>query len=224
MGKPVPEWVGIAKGASHRHNTPERRQLHTIERQRQQLAVAGIHDLPAPDISWLTSDISHFKLPERYALIVPGGSEHRTGKRWPAHHYGTVCTLLMESGITPVLIGTKSEVAVISTIETICPDVISLLGKTSFAEIAELARHATFAIGNDTGPMHIVANTGCASLVLFSKFSNPILCAPRGQKVTILQKETLSNLAPEEVIEWIKKQPKEYGDGKRSNSPEKRTA
>lgn len=202
MRKPVPEWVGTAKGASHRHNTPERRSLHTLERQKQQLAIAGIKNMPLPDISWLKSGIGHFNLPDAYALIISGGSEHRPGKRWPAHNYGTLCTWLKEKGITPVLLGTRSEEPVISTIEAICPDTINLLGKTSLLEIAELARHARFAIGNDTGPMHIIAATGCRSLVLFSRFSNPALCAPRGVNVTVMQKDALSNLALEEVQEW----------------------
>lgn len=202
MRKPVPEWVGTAKGASHRHNTPERKGLHTIERQKQQLAVAGINHLPAPDISWLKSGIGHFNLPDSYALIVSGGSEHRPGKRWPAHNYGTICAWLKANGVTPVLIGTRSEESVISTIEVICPDTKNLLGKTSFFEIAELARHAIFAIGNDTGPMHIIAGTDCHSLVLFSRFSNPALCAPRSANVTIIQQDVLANLSTESVKEW----------------------
>ncbi|HEU5048117.1 MAG TPA: glycosyltransferase family 9 protein [Rickettsiales bacterium] len=202
MRKPVPEWVGTAKGASHRHNTPERRSLHTLERQKQQLSIAGIENMPAPDISWLKSSIGHFNLPDAYALIISGGSEHRPGKRWPAHNYGTLCTWLKEKGIAPVLIGTQSEKSVISIIEAICPDTINLLGKTNLLEIAELARHARFAIGNDTGPMHIIAATGCPSLVLFSRFSNPALCAPRGPNVSVMQKEALSNLALEDVQEW----------------------
>lgn len=205
MRSPKPEWVGTAKGASHRHNTPERTKLHTIERQRQQLAIAGMRDMPLPDISWLKSGIGHLHLPEQFALIVPGGSAHRQGKRWPAHHYGTICSWLVGQGITPLLIGTRSETAVISTIESICPEARSLLGKTNFFELAELARHARFAIGNDTGPMHLVAATGCRCLVLFSQYSNPELCAPRGTGVTVLQRTSLASLPAKEVVEWVKK-------------------
>lgn len=202
---PVPEWVGIANGASHQHNTPSRKRLHTLERHKQQLAIAGIEDVPPPDISWLKSNVGHFHLPDKFALIVAGGSEHRTGKRWPAHNYGTVCSWLVSKGITPVLLGTRSEQSVISTIESICEEARSLLGKTTYFDVAELARHAVFAIGNDTGPMHVIAATGCRSLALFSRFSNPALCAPRGENVSLIQKENLGDLSPETVIDWIKK-------------------
>lgn len=204
MRAPKPEWVGTAKGASHRHDTPERTKLHTIDRQRQQLAIAGIHDMPLPNIDWLKSGIGHFDLPERFAIIVPGGSAHRQGKRWPAHNYGTVCSWLVGQGITPLLVGTRSETAVISTIESLCPEARSLLGKTNFFELAEIARNAVCAIGNDTGPMHLIAAAGCRSLVLFSQYSNPELCAPRGASVTVLQRNPVASLPAEEVIDWLK--------------------
>ena len=71
LRKPRPEWVGTAKGASHRHHTPERTQLHTVKRHKQQMAVAGISPLPKPDISWLKGDVTRFALPDKYAVIIP---------------------------------------------------------------------------------------------------------------------------------------------------------
>lgn len=205
LGTPKPEWVGTAKGSSHIHDTPERTCMHTIERHKQQLAVAGITNLPAPDISWLTSDISKFHLPARYAIIISGGSSHRPGKRWPAIHYAALCNWLVKHGITPVLIGTRAEASVLSTIESLCREAINLQEKTTFADVVQMARGALCAIGNDTGPMHLIAVTGVPSLVLFSNSSNPQLCAPRGDKVGTIRKEPLADLQPTEVIEWVKK-------------------
>jgi ADP-heptose:LPS heptosyltransferase len=205
LGKNAPEWVGTAPGASHRHNTPERTSLHSVERQKQQLQIAGINELPKPNVDWLTSDISRFVLPERYALIAAGGSSHRPGKRWPACRYAALCNWLVERGITPVLIGTNAEATVLSTIETLCSKVKNLFGQTGFADIATLARGAVCAIGNDTGPIHIIATAGCPTLVLFSQFSNPTLCAPRGANVTILSEEKLSDLLPGKVIKELEK-------------------
>jgi ADP-heptose:LPS heptosyltransferase len=205
LGKNRPEWVGIAPGCSHQHNTPERTSLHTVERQKQQLAVAGIAPIPAPDVSWLATDISTFSLPERFILIAAGGSSHRPGKRWPASRYGELCEWLVTKGVTPVLIGTTTEAAVLSTIESICPSVINLMGKTGFAEIAEMARGALLAIGNDTGPMHLISTSGCPSLVLFSQLSNPTLCSPRGKDITVLRESRLADLSLATVTEWIGK-------------------
>jgi len=83
------------------------------------------------------------------------------------------------------------------------PEGVNLGGKTSFEEIAVLARMALGAIGNDTGPMHLIAASGAPSLVLFSSESDPDLCAPRpgaqGGKVAVLRKPDLVALSVSEV-------------------------
>lgn len=73
-----------------------------------------------------------------------------------------------------------------------------LAERPSLAEIAVLARAAA-AVGNDTGPMHLIAAAGCPTLVLFSDASDPALCAPRGPAVQILHRPDLGELAVEEV-------------------------
>ena len=59
-------------------------------------------------------------------------------------------------------------------------------------------------MGNDTGPMHLVAAMGTPSLVLFSDDSDPALCAPRGpsgeETVRVLRVADLRALAPETVL------------------------
>ena len=40
--------------------------------------------------------------------------------------------------------------------------------------------------GNDTGPMHIISLGNKPSVVLFTKNSDPRLCAPLGKKVKII--------------------------------------
>ena len=82
---------------------------------------------------------------------------------------------------------------------------VNLKGQTNLGELAELARGARFVIGNDTGPMHVAAVAGANCLALFSSSSDPVLCAPYG-KVTTIRRDKLSDLKPDEVIAWIKKQ------------------
>jgi ADP-heptose:LPS heptosyltransferase len=196
-------WSGIAPGASHRHHTPERTSLHTVERQKQQLAIAGITEVPAPDIDWMQADISAFALPERYALIVAGGSAHRPEKRWTVEGFRTLCHKLAAEGIHPVLIGSSAESDVLNAIQQDAAHVLNLCNQTNLMQIATLARHATLAVGNDTGPMHIAAAAGAPSVVLFSAASNPDLCAPRG-KVAILRRDNLADMAVNEVLDAAK--------------------
>lgn len=194
-----PQWSGLVPGEFF-HDTPHRTQSHTLDREREQLNLAGIYDISGPVIRWLEGDISRFSIPEHYVALIPGGSAHRPEKRWPQHYYGELAAKLADKGIIPVLIGTQAESEVLSAIQGACPDAINLCGQTSFAELASLGRGAKAVVGNDTGPMHLMAATGSPSIVIFSFASNPAMCAPRGDKVTILQKDTLETLTVDDVL------------------------
>ncbi len=192
------QWSGLVRGCSHPHRTPHRGILHTLERLKEQLLLAGIEMMPPPDVSWLNSAMPA-GVPPQFALLVPGGSPHRPEKRWPGQSYAVLATRLVAAGITPVILGTAADADNIAPILAKAPQAIDLSGKTGFAEIATLARHASFAVGNDTGPMHLIAVAGCAALVLFSHASNPARCAPRGEKIHILRVPDLRDLSVAQV-------------------------
>jgi len=188
-----PEWSGVAPGCSHPHANPGRDLMHTVERQAEQLREAGIVDVPAPELSWLTADISRFALSSPFALLAPGGAATRPRKRWPVERFAALAVSLAGQGVQPVILGTAPEQKLADAIQRECPAARSLMGRTDFAEIAELARSARMAVGNDTGPMHLIAAAGCPSLVLFSGDSDPALCAPRG-RVGVLRRPDLTDL------------------------------
>jgi ADP-heptose:LPS heptosyltransferase len=102
--------------------------------------------------------------------------------------------------MTPVLLGTEAEVGALAEIARACPAARDLCGETGFAEIAALARGARLAVGNDTGPMHLIAAAGCPSLVLYSADSDPARTAPRGPKVAILRERSLADLKLDRVL------------------------
>ncbi|NMM44867.1 glycosyltransferase family 9 protein [Rhodospirillaceae bacterium KN72] len=194
---------GIAAGASHPHDNPDRDTMHTRDRQRDQLFRAGIPSVPPPDVSWMTADLSHLSLPDRFGLIVPGGAPHRPEKRWPADRFGALARHWVANGLTPVLIGTTADVDWTAAIAESCPQALNLTGRTSLFELAGLARQAEIAVGNDTGPMHLAAVTGCRCLVLYSHASDPALCAQKGPRVDILRVPVLSDLSVDTVTERL---------------------
>lgn len=196
---PRPEWSGIAPGGSHPHANSRRDFMHTIERQAEQLCCAGIAEVPPTDVSWLAADLGRYALPPRFALLVPGGSAARLRKRWPAAAYGALAQRLLARGLTPVVIGIASERPLAAIIRAACPETRDLTGQTSFAEIAALARAAQVTVGNDTGPLHLIAAAGCRCVVLFSAESDPALCAPRGN-VEVLRRDKLADLPLGDVL------------------------
>ena len=197
--RPRPEWSGIARGCTHPHTNPRRDFMHTVERQAEQLAMAGIAQVPPPSLDWLDGDLAGLEVPARCALLVPGGSAHRPGKRWPAGSYAELARGLGARGVVPLLIGAGPEAEVLARIAAAVPGARDLGGRLSLGQIAALARRAEVAVGNDTGPMHVVATAGCPSVVLFSADSDPALCAPRGPAVRVLRRQPLADLGVEEV-------------------------
>lgn len=190
------EWSGIARGASHPHANPDRDRMHTIERQREQLEMAGIAHFPPPALDWLEADLSAFALPDRFGLLIPGASPLRPGKRWPAARYAE---LAAASDIPLAIIGGAAERGIAAAIRAAAPGALDLTGRTSLFEIAAIARRAAWAVGNDTGPTHLVAMAGCPTLALFGAESDPALCAPRGPAVRVLRHLPLSELPPAQV-------------------------
>jgi ADP-heptose:LPS heptosyltransferase len=195
-----PEWSGIAFLSSHPHRNPGRVALHTVERQAEQLRLAGIAATPPSDLSFAAADVGRFGIRARYGLLVPGGSAHRPAKRWPASLFAALARSLAARGITPVILGMGAERGLAEEIRRAVPEAADLVDRTDLLEIATIGRGAALAVGNDTGPMHLIAAAGAPSLVLFSAESDPARCAPRGRRVETLRVPDLADL-PLEAVE-----------------------
>ncbi len=194
-----PEWSGIARGASHPDADPDRDRLHTLERQVGQLWFAGIAAVPPPDLGWVPDGSLPVAPP--FALLVPGGSAHRPAKRWP--HFAALATGLANRGLTPVWLGGTAEAELTARLAAAVPGSVDLAGRTDLADLVRLGRAASVAVGNDTGPMHVLAVAGAPALVLFSADSDPALCAPRGDRVRILREPRLADLPAARVLDAV---------------------
>ncbi len=199
--RPRPEWVGAAKGASHRNDSPSRTAGNAWEGHIQTLRLAGIEDVALDDLSWISGSAERFNLPRPCILLIPGSAPGRPEKRWPAKNFGTLARIIDGWGFTPVILGTAGEADLASSIRAVFPRAVDLTGQTSLADIVLLARQAAASIGNDTGPMHLIAATGCPSYVLFSRHSNPARHAPIGAHVKTIQANDLADLSPEQLVE-----------------------
>lgn len=197
------EWVGTVAGASHHDTISSKKTEHAIDRHTRMLALAGVTEIPINDLGWVRGDTAHFGLPHPYVMLVPGSAPERPEKRWPAAYYGVLAQQLATWGYTPVIIGTAQEMDAGTVIRAACPTAINLCGQTSLMDLVVLARASAGAIGNDTGPMHIIAPTGCPSIILFSCHSNPTLHAPRGARVRVIQRDALKDLSPGEMTNQI---------------------
>lgn len=200
-----PPWSGMAFGCALPHRNPARMSMHTLERQAQQLEDAGIWpgaptlpgEAPAPEVGWMI-DAPVRAVQAPLALLVPGASARRPLKRWPAARYGDLARELLDQGFEVAVIGGESEKDLAAIIEARAPASQDLTGRTDLAQIAALGARASVAVGNDTGPLHLIAAAGAPTVALFSSQSDPDLCAPRGQ-VTVLRADLLETLDTQRV-------------------------
>jgi ADP-heptose:LPS heptosyltransferase len=194
-----PEWSGIAWGASHPHSNPDRDYLHTLDRQAEQLRLANIAMVPPLDLSWAARDISHFELPAPLLLLVPGASAHRPEKRWAVERFAELGRVAAARRVTPVIVGGPGEAPLGAAIAALCPGARDLTGRTHLGDLVALGAQAVHAVGNDTGPMHLIVAGGAPTTILYSAASDPALTAPRGSHVTILRRADLATLGVAEV-------------------------
>ena len=202
------KWSGIAKKCSHPHLDKNRTKLHTIDRQRKQLLITGINKFENVNWNYFNCDIKNFKIPGRYVILVPGGSISRPEKRWSIKNYTKICKYLILNKFTPVIVGGKDEFKIVGSIQKEKLPVINLIGKTSFAELVPLAKKATFVLGNDTGPMHLLSASSSikvTKIILFGNDSNPQLCRPVGKNVNILRKKSIHDIKLSDITKLINK-------------------
>jgi len=203
------EWSGVFKGCDFYQPDRKTDHRHGMDKIAEQLAIAGLPGVPPADLSGLQKDLSAFApLPADFALLVPGAAPTRPKKKWPAADYGQLAQKLLDHNITPIVIGTETERDDIQALRNICPAALDFSGRTDFGHLVSLATQARFAIGNDTGPMHLFAAAGCPLLVLYSADSDPQMTLPRnshpGRPVHFLQCPDLRDLSLDQVWEQVR--------------------
>lgn len=200
-----PVWSGIAPGAAHNYaaENPAWRQMHAFTRHKTMLARLGI-DVTVPDMRWMQTDVSLLAPKGPYVLLFPGCAPQHPYKRWPAAKFAALALKLQHQGYEVCLIGTAAEQDAIAKIKSIAPDCRDLAGRTSLYDIATLAAGAAAAVGNDTGPSHLAALSGCPVVVLFSGVTDPALSAPVGDAVTVIQSEDIADISVDDVLKQLR--------------------
>ncbi|MXV36679.1 MULTISPECIES: glycosyltransferase family 9 protein [unclassified Saccharibacter] len=199
-----PAWSGQHAKSDKAHTNPQRRAMHGLARQNDQLRTAGLTPLPRHVPDWLTAEGPVLSPP--YAVLVPGAAAHRPAKRWPVRRFAALAQWLVEQDIQPVIVGDAAQHGLGSFICNTVPSAHDLTGRTSLPELAGLLHRAAFAVGNDTGPMHMAATMDCPSLTLFSHDSDPRLCAPLsltpGYSRSLVTRD-LATLSAERVCRYL---------------------
>jgi len=191
----------------HRSNTKEGNWLfntHTIEavpdfslKLAQYLKFADALGLPDDGVRF---DLRLRPAEEQKVETLLAGTIHPfaaffLGSRWPSRFWFPQATaevarvLQQEYGMGIVLVGGPSEVAFAQQVsEAMGTAVTNLSGKTSLRDLIGVFSRARFALGPDSGPMHIAAATDIPVISLWGATS-PLRSAPWGSEAFVIRGE-----------------------------------
>ena len=170
-------------------------QSHIYERMLDVLQSAGINAVYAPPFLPLADEEKDFVmawlgknqlLNSPFAILHPGTSPHHPEKRWPG--FLELALALKDTGYAVVWAGAAGEQKMNGEYSRqVGIDASNIF---SINMLAELGRHARFAVTNDSGPMHVLSASGIPVYAFFGPTSwrrNHAL----GQKEHVLAVETL---------------------------------
>ena len=196
-------WSGAAPLCSHPRVWPPTPDMHFTDFVAAQLRRANVSPAAPPDLTWLDAPVENLA-PKPYALLIPSCAAGRAYKRWPTEKYAALARHFHQQGVTCLATGTRADADTLAALRQQEPSVQDGTGQTNLFQFAHLARHAVCVVGNDTGPTHLAAAVGAATVALMSDRVNPVWSAPRGPRTVWRQGRPLENLTVEEVLLALK--------------------
>lgn len=151
----------------------------------------------------------------RFALLHAGSSARWPSKRWEATHFIALARAVEASGVDVLWIGGPDEAKLNRTLAAEVGR--DTTGAFSIPGLSELARHAGFAVVNDSGPMHLLSAAGIPVYTFFGPtdwrrhhaigqgervFVHPVECSPcyLGECPPARRHACLAEITPEQVL------------------------
>lgn len=164
-----------------------KRPIHSVEQQIGLLKWAGLPIPTIPPTSLRVSEqalqsarrrLRHQGIRGPFVLIHPAATEE--SKRWSSHKFAQVIKHLARRYDLPsVVIVARHEAHLAENIKGFAASAVHTMSDLNIKEVIALAAQASLFIGNDSGPAHIAAATGCPTIVIFGS-SDPDVWRPWG--------------------------------------------
>lgn len=127
-------------------------------------------------------------VPNRLAVFCPG-AEYGPAKRWPAGHFATLATALIERGYAVWLLGSPKDAAIGEEIVARAgapAPMRNFCGATSLGQAVDLLALASFVVCNDSGLMHVAAALARPLIAVYGS-SSPGFTPPLSEKAQIIR-------------------------------------
>lgn len=125
---------------------------------------------PWHEVSSVDSERSQWIQSGRKHIILHPGSNN-SAVNWSVESFGVLQSMALEAGFRVVLTGTKSETDRCDALQLLNPgsdDVINTAGKLDLSELISMIQACDGLVAASTGPLHLAAGLGIASVGLFA--------------------------------------------------------
>jgi ADP-heptose:LPS heptosyltransferase len=138
--------------------------------------------------------------PAGAAYLHPGAGKVKN--RWPAERFGAVARELVAQGIDAQWIEGPQDGDCVLSAQRALERPLPVVRGESIAQLAARFARASLYIGNDTGPLHLAAATGCPTVGLYG-WSDPAEWAPVGRIVRSVRAadHSLESIHPTQVLD-----------------------
>jgi ADP-heptose:LPS heptosyltransferase len=212
----APTWVGARRPVNHSTKSLAPSPL-AGPGMRKLLKDAGLEpEQRLADFSWSTDpangsanlDPSWFGISGPFALFLPAAN---ASLRWPARHFGEVAASLGQEGLTPVILGHAELGPYAYDVMQHAAEItrstgraaVDLSGKADAAQMAVLARHASFFVAGPSEELHLVAAVGTPGIVTIPASRDMEDCALYGRQVVKLTAGQTEAIEPELVLQML---------------------
>ncbi len=115
-------------------------------------------------------------------------------KRWPWEHFAALGRMLVEKGLSVVLVGGEDDRALAESIaaEIRDPAVLNVAGRLTLLQSAELIRRCLVIVSNDSAPVHLGVAMRTPVIAIFGPTVPAFGFAPVGPRDEVVQREGLT--------------------------------
>ncbi|GAC1370361.1 MAG: glycosyltransferase family 9 protein [Ktedonobacteraceae bacterium] len=145
---------------------------HEVIRHKEIVSLVGASNgIVEPRVMLIGADIDEAQrmVPEgRKPLVALHPGANDPGRRWPTAKFAQVGDALAEAGAQVVVTGTRAERALVeAVVKQMHAPAEGLAGRLSLGGLAGLLARCRVVVSNDTGPRHLAAAVGAATVSIY---------------------------------------------------------
>ena len=212
------KWVGPNKIINKPKHEGEMFPTFSAPAMRKMMSDTGVSvDERLPDLSWALKGRkdaanmrpSWYGISGEFALLIPSRDEER---RWPAEYYAELASEMVKRGVTPVLVGGSDMKDFGNEVTNIMVQIgpkggaralVDLTDKTDLAQLAALAKDASFFFSGVTEEVFLTLSLGCSGILLMTPDQESDSSALHGRDVVRFSVDNMNNLEPEIAIKML---------------------